>query len=90
MNGIEEVERARQARSLVSAMPGVLMARFDRHTMNMMLHVTPEADIDAEAINAVLMPHGMSIRCYIRQVAGVVPFVHVDVDRCSDQAPVAR
>lgn len=90
VHGLADQDRVRQATTIVKGLPGVIMARFDIPTRNMMLHVTPDAALDAALLNALLQPHGISVRCYQRQAANAAPFRHVDADLCGGETPIER
>jgi|GEM_PF-1457033 hypothetical protein len=90
VQGLNDQEHVRTATTIVSGLPGVVMARFDIPTRNMMLHVSPESVVSEEMLNDLLRPHGISIKCYHRRAADAAPFRHVDADHCLEAAPAER
>lgn len=90
VDGLTDAQVAHAAATLVGQQPGVLMARFDAITLNMMLHVTPDCAIDASLLNAWLAPLEVRVRCYSRRDAREAPFRHVDAQRCGGNPDHAR
>lgn len=84
VDGLTDSYAARDARVLLEQQPGVLMARFDVRTRNMMLHVEPGSTISAELINQWLAPMGLLVRCYVRRDVREQPFRHLDADQCGE------
>ena len=82
VDGLSDPQTARAATILVQQQPGVIMARFDVPTKNMMLHVSPDCAIDKAALNIWLAPLGISVRCYGRRDVREAPFRHIDPLRC--------
>ena len=82
LDGLNDPQTARAATILVQEQPGVMMARFDVPTKNMMLHVSPDCAIDRAALNAWLAPLGITVRCYARRDVREAPFRHIDPLRC--------
>lgn len=90
VDGLSDPAVAREARLLVEQQPGVLMARFDVRTSNMMLHVTEDCGIGPNSLNELLLPMGIQVRCYERRDARERPFRHIDPERCMDQPVITR
>jgi len=90
VDGLRNAHHAEQASNVLRDQQGVLMARFDPHTRNMMLHVDAELAIDRHTINGLLQETGISVRCLKREVVGAAPFRHVDADNCRDLVPASR
>lgn len=89
IDGLADPMVAREASMMVQQQEGVIMARFDVNTSNMMLHVSPACRLNAESLNALLQPLGIHVRCFSRRDAREGPFRHIDTIRCSDPpAPV--
>ncbi|MBK7945365.1 MAG: hypothetical protein IPJ85_08685 [Flavobacteriales bacterium] len=84
VDGITDAHHAREASLIMQQQDGVLMARFDALTRNMMLHVSPSSAIDAAAINGLLANLNIRIRCFSRKDSREGPFRHIDAERCSD------
>lgn len=80
--GLNDATTAKEARMVLEEQPGVIMARFDVPTKNMMLHVSPTCGIDQAALNVLLTPLGLSVRCFARRDARELPFRHLDAERC--------
>lgn len=89
-DGLDDVHAARQASLLVQQHEGVLMARFDVATRNMMLHVRPDCALDADRINLWLEPLGIRVRCFTRRDAQAEPFRHLDPARCGGTPSITR
>lgn len=90
VDGLRNGHHAEQASTALREQQGVVMARFDPRTRNMMLHVDPELVLDGHAINALLEGTGITVRCLKRSVVGEAPFRHMDADNCTDLTPIAR
>ncbi|MBK9175033.1 MAG: hypothetical protein IPM46_01600 [Flavobacteriales bacterium] len=90
VDGLTDPLTAREASLLVQQHQGVIMARFDVSTRNMMLHVHPTCVLDAATLNAQLLPLGIQVRCLTRRDARAAPFRHIDPTRCGDQPAPAR
>ena len=90
VDGLTDPVVAREASVMVQQQSGVLMARFDVRSRNMMLHVTPECVIDATALNTLLSPLGLQVRCFSRRDASEGPFRHVDAGHCGDPPLLQR
>lgn len=84
LDGLGDPVVAREAGLLVGQQEGVLMARFDVHTRNMMLRVTSSCTLDQGTLNAMLAPLGVRTRCLRRMDASSEPFRHIDPDRCTE------
>lgn len=90
VDGLMDGQHAHDASQLIQQRPDVLMARFDVHTRNMMLHVQENSTLSKDQINALLAPLGVQLRCYSRRAASAAPFRHVDADRCGTPSPSER
>lgn len=90
VDGLSDPQQARTASEAVLTLPGVLMARFDVHTRNMMLHVMEQAVLDKAALNAALAGTGVQVRCVSRRPVRLGPFRHVDSGRCPEQPFIDR
>lgn len=90
VDGLPDPALAREASLLVEQQPGVVMARFDVRTRNMMLHVNEDCGIDQDSLNGLLLPLGIQVRCYQRRDARERAFQHIDPQRCSDQPLITR
>lgn len=82
VDGLTDAQVAHEASLIVEQQEGVIMARFDVHTRNMMLHVTPACTIDPIVINQLLSELDIRVRCFARRDARATPFRHIDADRC--------
>jgi hypothetical protein len=82
VDGLTSPQLAREASIALEQQEGVLMARFDSHTRNMMLHVSPAMAIDAAMINGWLSGLDVRVRCFSRRAAREGPFRHIDAERC--------
>lgn len=89
-DGLSDPVVAREASQLVQQQPGVLMARFDVRTRNMMLHVAEDCALNAVSLNALLLPLGIQLRCYQRRAARQGPFRHLEATRCADHPALNR
>ena len=87
VDGLQDPLVAREASLLVEQQEGVLMARFDVRTRNLMLHVAPASAVSSDLLNQWLAPLGLQVRCLIRRDAREQPFRHLDADRC-DEPPL--
>lgn len=90
VEGLSDPAVAREASVLVEQQPGVLMARFDVRTRNVMLHVTEDCGISSNSLQGLLLPMGIQVRCYERRDARERPFRHLDPERCMDQPVLSR
>ncbi|WKZ66083.1 MAG: hypothetical protein QY325_15100 [Flavobacteriales bacterium] len=90
VDGLSDPQQARTASEAVLALPGVLMARFDVPTRNMMLHATEQAVLDKATLNAALAGTGVQVRCVSRRPVRLGPFRHVDSGRCPEQPFIDR
>jgi len=89
-DGLSDPVVAREASLLVQQQPGVLMARFDVRTRNVMMHVAEDCALNAASLNALLLPLGIQIRCYQRRDAREGAFRHLEATRCSDHPALNR
>lgn len=90
LDGLTDPQVARQASLLLQEQEGVLMARLDVPTRNLMLHVAERSALDLPALNALLQPFGITARCYERGPARGKPFRHLDPQRCGAQPAMDR
>lgn len=90
VDGLTDPLMAREASVIVQQHPGVIMARFDVRTRNMMLHVLPSCVLDVATLNVMLQPLGIQARCFTRGDSRSGPFRHIDPNRCGDQPEPAR
>jgi hypothetical protein len=89
-DGLSDPVVAREASQLVQQQPGVLMARFDVRTRNVMLHVAEDCTLNASSLNALLLPLGVQLRCYQRRDAREGVFRHLESARCTDHPTLNR
>lgn len=82
--GLQDPPQARQLSLLVNEQDGVVISRFDVHTQNLMVQMHPSCTLDHEALNALLEPHGVRVRCVTRSLVGAVPFRHLDPQTCRE------
>ncbi|MCU0320314.1 MAG: hypothetical protein MUE88_09595 [Flavobacteriales bacterium] len=82
VDGLQDPMVAREASLLLQQQPGILMARFDVPTRNMMLHVVAEHALDLSALNSSLAALGLQVRCFQRRPAHQARFQHLDPDDC--------
>ncbi|MFN3874339.1 MAG: hypothetical protein ACK4L7_00305 [Flavobacteriales bacterium] len=90
VDGLSSPQVARQAGLLLQGQEGVLMARLDVPTRNMMLHVSERFALDRDAINTLLAPLGITARCFERRDARERPYQHLDPLRCGTQPEIDR
>lgn len=84
VDGLVDPVVAHEAGMILELQDGVLMARFDVHTRNMMLRVDPSCGLDRSTLNALLAPLGLHARCLRRTTSMSEPFRHVDPDHCAE------
>lgn len=89
-DGLSDPVVAREASLQVEQQPGVLMARFDVRTRNVMLHVAEDCTVSAASLNALLLPLGVQLRCYQRRDAREGVFRHMEATRCTDHPTISR
>lgn len=80
--GLRAPFQARQVDILLRYQPGVLMTRTDFNSRNMLLEVEAGCALNAEAINDLLAPHQLSLRCYRRIPLNTTPFALLDPRGC--------
>jgi hypothetical protein len=90
VDGLVDPLVAREASVLLEQQDGVLMARFDVPTRNMMLRVTPACTLNRGTLNTMLAPLGLHARCMQRLATMPQPFRHIDPDNCNDLPQQAR
>jgi len=83
VDGLQDPLVAYEATLLLEQQEGVLMARFDVRTQNMMLRVTPNCQLDRATLNALLAPLALHARCLVRRTALSQPFRHIDPAACT-------
>jgi hypothetical protein len=84
VDGLVDPVVAYQASLLLEGQEGVQMARFDVHTRNMLLRVTPTCTLDRGALNILLAPMGLHARCVQRRATMPQPFRHIDPATCTN------
>jgi hypothetical protein len=87
---VRDLRNAHQAADLADlfrSQPGVIMARVDHVTSNVMLHVQPWALLDLDEVHTLLAERGYTLRCHRRSVVGASPFRHVDPATCDAPQP---
>ncbi len=82
--GLQDPQLARQLSLLVEEQNGVTVCRFDVHTQNLMMQMHPSCTLDHAALNALLEPHGVRVRCVTRSTVGAAPFRHLDPQTCRE------
>ncbi len=82
--GLQSPQQARQLSLLVNEQDGVVVSRFDVHTQNLMVQMHPSCTLDDAALNALLEPHGVRVRCVTRSVVGSAPFRHLEPGPCRE------
>lgn len=82
--GLQDPQQARQLSLLVNEQDGVVISRFDVHTQNLMMQMHPSCTLDHAALNALLEPHGVRVRCVTRSEVGAAPFRHLDPQACRE------
>lgn len=82
--GLQDPQQARQLSLLVNEQDGVVISRFDVHTQNLMVQMHPSCALDHGALNALLEPHGVRVRCVTRSEVGAAPFRHLDPQTCRE------
>lgn len=87
MDGLSSAEQAGEVALLLRQLPHVRMARVDAHTRNLLMHVDSDFAMDKPALNDVLQPVGVQVRCWRRRPIGQAPFKHVDAAGCGDDQP---
>jgi len=90
VNGVNSPHHAHQADLILRQEHGVLMSRTDHNTRNILLHVAPDSELDMAALNTLLAPIGMSVRCVQRTLLGSAPFKHLDPRQCDGTLPALR
>lgn len=88
VDGLDDAQVAFTASTLVKQQPGVLVARFDVPTKNIMLRMEPSCAIDQASLNGLLDHLGIRVRCFTRREARDQPFRHLEPMRCgAEQTP---
>lgn len=59
------------------------MSRTDHNTRNLLLHLQPGHDVSADAVNTLILPLGMQVRCFRKAALSNAPFMHLDPRTCA-------
>ena len=90
VDGITSPTAADEANVVLREIPGVVMSRLDHNTSNLLMHVAPGAQVDADMLRGALAPFGFTLRCFQRSAAGASPFRHIDAGSCNEQPVPVR
>lgn len=84
VDGVRSPQHAWQADSILSAQPGIVISRTDYNTRNLMLHLQPACGLQEAEVEALLLPLGMSLRCWHRAPITAARFEHLDPRSCGE------
>ncbi len=88
---IADLRSARQAHEVDLALrtiPGVRMSRTDYNTRNILLEVAADCAITREAVQALLVPHALTVTCWSRGPQGSNDHIPLNPRTCSELQPI--
>lgn len=82
VDGLRSPRHAWQADSILRLQHGVVVSRTDHNTRNLMMHLQPGCSLQRAEVEALLLPLGMSLRCWRRAPITPERFEHLDPRTC--------
>ena len=82
VDGLRTTEQARQLNDMLSKQAGVIMARVDYNTRNLMIQVAASNTLHEEQLRGWIEAKGFSLRCYSRAAASAGPYHALDARYC--------